>query len=123
MKITLNIDDDLIERATKLTGIATKTELVRVALQVLVSSESAHRLARLGGSEPQLGEVRRRRLAETAKNTRDAFSAEDLKYWLSRTPQERIEAVQILRRMKWGKALDQPIARVVKKRNRNDPEE
>ena len=57
------------------------------------------------------------------KNLKDATSVEDLKYWLSRTPEERIEAVEILRRMWWGDAVDQPIARVVKIRSRKDPED
>jgi Arc/MetJ family transcription regulator len=63
MRTTLNIDDDLLERAAKLTGVSEKTSLVRLGLEALVSRESARRLARLGGSEPGIRAVRRRRPA------------------------------------------------------------
>jgi Arc/MetJ family transcription regulator len=62
MRTTLVLDDDLLERATALTGIEEKTALVREALKALVERESARRLALLGGSEPQLDDMPRRRL-------------------------------------------------------------
>lgn len=61
MKTTLNIDDDLLERARRLAGIEEKTALVRAGLEALIARESARRLAALGGREPQLRPVRRRR--------------------------------------------------------------
>ena len=61
MRTTLNIDNDLLEKASKLTGIEEKTSLVRLGLEALISKESAHRLAQLGGSERQLKLPRRRR--------------------------------------------------------------
>jgi Arc/MetJ family transcription regulator len=61
MRTTLNIDDDLIERSSRVTGVTEKTALVRMGLEALIALESAKRLARLGGSEPQLGAVPRRR--------------------------------------------------------------
>ncbi len=61
MRTTLALDDALLERATDLTGITEKSALVREALKALVERESAHRLARLGGSEPGLLAVPRRR--------------------------------------------------------------
>lgn len=61
MRTTLNIDEDLLRRAAKLTGISEKTSLVRMGLEALISRESARRLARLGGTEPQLRPVKRRR--------------------------------------------------------------
>lgn len=61
MRTTLSLDDDLLERATALTGIQEKAVLVREALKALVERESAHRLARLGGSEPHLEVAPRRR--------------------------------------------------------------
>ena len=60
MRTTINIDDDLLSRASDLTGVQEKTSLVRLGLQALIARESARRLARLGGSEPQLGEIPRR---------------------------------------------------------------
>ena len=61
MKITVNIDDDLLEDAKWLTGIEGKTALVREAVRALVERESARRLAKLGGTQPQLEPVPRRR--------------------------------------------------------------
>jgi Arc/MetJ family transcription regulator len=61
MRTTLNIDDELLERATDLTGISEKTALVRLGLEALIASESAKRLARLGGTEKGLKSVPRRR--------------------------------------------------------------
>ncbi|PIB91779.1 DUF2191 domain-containing protein [Caulobacter sp. FWC2] len=62
MRTTLALDDDLLERAMALTGIEEKTALVREALKALVERESARRLALLGGSEPDLKDIPRRRL-------------------------------------------------------------
>ena len=61
MRTTVTIDDDLFEDAKWLTGIEGKTALVREALRYLVERESARRLARLGGTQPQLKSVPRRR--------------------------------------------------------------
>lgn len=61
MRTTLNIEDALIEKAAKLTGVTEKTSLVRLGLQALIARESAKILAELGGSEKELGSVRRRR--------------------------------------------------------------
>jgi Arc/MetJ family transcription regulator len=61
MRTTLNIDDGLLEDAQRLTGISEKTALVREGLRALIERESARRLARLGGTEPQLKPIPRRR--------------------------------------------------------------
>jgi Arc/MetJ family transcription regulator len=61
MRTTLIIDDDLIKRAEKLTGVSEKTALVRMGLNALIARESARRLAELGGTEPKLSRIRRRR--------------------------------------------------------------
>lgn len=61
MRTTLNIDDELLREAQELTGILEKTALVREGLRALIQRESAQRLARLGGSDPQLQDVRRNR--------------------------------------------------------------
>lgn len=63
MRTTLNIEDSLIEKAAKLTGLTEKTALVRLGLQALIARESARRLAGLGGSEPELSAIPRRRAA------------------------------------------------------------
>ncbi len=63
MRTTLNIEDALIEKAAKLTGIKEKTALVRLGLESLISRESARRLAMLGGTEKKLQAPSRRRTA------------------------------------------------------------
>ena len=66
MRTTLNIDDDLLKRAAKLTGVTEKTSLVRKGLEALIATESARRLAELGASEPALEPVPRRRHGKSA---------------------------------------------------------
>ena len=61
MRTTINIDDGLVKEATELTGVTEKTTLVRMGLELLIAHESARRLARLGGTQPYLSDVRRRR--------------------------------------------------------------
>jgi hypothetical protein len=61
MRTTLIMDEELVERARELTGIREKTALVRAGLEALIAREAAKRLAALGGSEPELHPVPRRR--------------------------------------------------------------
>ena len=63
MKTTLNIDDELLAEARKLTRIDEKTALVHAGLEALIARESARRLALLGGTERALRGIRRRRPA------------------------------------------------------------
>ncbi|MEW6345510.1 MAG: type II toxin-antitoxin system VapB family antitoxin [Pseudomonadota bacterium] len=60
MRTTLALDDDLLAKAQAFTGLQEKSALIREALKALIERESARRLARLGGSEPDLKPVRRR---------------------------------------------------------------
>lgn len=64
MRTTLNIDETLLAQARLLTDIESKSKLVREALRALVERESARRLAKLGGSQPELPDIPRRRLAD-----------------------------------------------------------
>ena len=66
MRTTLNIDEELLRQATKLTGVSEKTALVRMGLESLIARESARRLAQLGGSEKRLLRIRRRRPGRAA---------------------------------------------------------
>lgn len=61
MRTTLSIEDALLDRARELTGVSERSALVREGLKALIERESARRLARLGGSEPGLAAVPRRR--------------------------------------------------------------
>ena len=65
MRTTLNIKDELLNKAEKLTGIKEKTSLVRLGLEALIAKESSKRLAKLGGTENKLEMIRRRRNRET----------------------------------------------------------
>lgn len=61
MRTTLNIDDELLEQATTLTGLGEKTALIREALRALIEREAARRLDRLGGRSPGATAPPRRR--------------------------------------------------------------
>ncbi|MBX9751655.1 MAG: type II toxin-antitoxin system VapB family antitoxin [Roseococcus sp.] len=60
MRTTLALDDELLAKAQGFTGITEKSALVREALTALIERESARRLARLGGSEPDVVAAPRR---------------------------------------------------------------
>ena len=61
MRTTLALDDELMARAQAYTGLTEKSAVVREALKALVEREAARRLARLGGTEPDLVAPPRRR--------------------------------------------------------------
>ena len=61
MRTTLNIEDALVERAARLTGVKEKTSLVRLGLEALIALESAKRLGKLGGTQKNLRMPPRRR--------------------------------------------------------------
>ena len=56
------MEDNLVDRARELTGIDEKTALVRAGLRALIAQESARRLIELGGTQPDLRPIPRRRL-------------------------------------------------------------
>ncbi len=62
MRTTLNIEDNLIKKASKPTGVKEKTTLVKLGLEALIAMESSKRLAKLGGTEKQLKRIRRWRM-------------------------------------------------------------
>lgn len=65
MRTTLNLDDELLADAMRLTGMTERTALLHEGLRALIERESARRLARLGGTEKSLRDIPRRRVAET----------------------------------------------------------
>ncbi len=60
MRTTLNIDDEMLEKASKLTGIKEKTSLLHEGLKALIAKESSKRLALLGGTAPEVKDIPRR---------------------------------------------------------------
>ncbi|KUG21767.1 hypothetical protein ASZ90_008472 [hydrocarbon metagenome] len=61
MRTTLNIEDNLMNKASKMTGIKEKTALVKLGLEALIARESGKRLARLGGTQKHLEAIPRRK--------------------------------------------------------------
>ena len=70
MRTTLNIDDELLEKASRLTGVTEKTALVRQGLELLIQRAAAKRLAALGGSDPTAKAPPRRRAPHFRNNAR-----------------------------------------------------
>lgn len=60
MRITVNLDEELLEKARSVSGVERRTDLIHAGLRALVERESARKLARLGGSDPDLRPVHRR---------------------------------------------------------------
>ena len=63
MRTTITLDDDLVATAQEYSGVNEKSALIQVALTALIEREAARRLALLGGSEPDLLPIPRRRSA------------------------------------------------------------
>lgn len=61
MRTTINIDDELLAKAERYTGIKERTALINEGLKSLVEWEASRRLARLGGTQKQLRPIPRRR--------------------------------------------------------------
>ncbi len=61
MRTTVTLDDALLSRAQRLCGVEERSALLKEALGALIQRESARRLAKLGGSEPKVKAVSRRR--------------------------------------------------------------
>jgi Arc/MetJ family transcription regulator len=63
MRTTLILNDELLREAQRLSGLKGKTAVVHAGLEALIARESARRLAALGGTQPGLESVARRRPA------------------------------------------------------------
>jgi Arc/MetJ family transcription regulator len=64
MRTTIALDDALVKTATEYTGLTEKTALLREALRALIHREASRRMALLGGTEPGLKQIPRRRPAK-----------------------------------------------------------
>ena len=65
MRTTINLDDDLLATAARLTGITDRTALIRESLKAIIARESDQRLVLLVGSQFDF-EVPPRRRSESA---------------------------------------------------------
>jgi len=61
VRTTINIDEKLLAKVTRLTGPMDRSTMIQEGLRALIQRESAKRLARLGGSQPELKAAPRRR--------------------------------------------------------------
>jgi len=61
MRTTVTLDDDVVARASELTGVSETSALIREALDTLVRLESGRRLAALGSSDREATAAPRRR--------------------------------------------------------------
>jgi len=61
MRTTVTLDKELLKQAENLSDIKNRSDLLEAALKALIAHESSMRLARLGGSEPDLQAPPRRR--------------------------------------------------------------
>jgi predicted transcriptional regulator len=59
MRATVALDDELVRRAQELTGVTQRTALLRTALKALIHLEASRRLATVGGTEPDLEDIKR----------------------------------------------------------------
>ena len=60
MRTTVNLDERLLLEAERVSGIKERATLVNEGIKALIERESAKRLARLGGAQPDLESVPRR---------------------------------------------------------------
>lgn len=61
MRTTIALDDELLAKAQEYTGLTSRAAIVHEALKALIHREASRRLARMGGTEPQLEDIPRRR--------------------------------------------------------------
>ena len=62
VRATVTLDENLLRTAQEYTGIQERSALMRTALEALIHQEASHRLAALGGSEPDMVEIKRLRV-------------------------------------------------------------
>ncbi|MGD1061617.1 MAG: type II toxin-antitoxin system VapB family antitoxin [Terracidiphilus sp.] len=62
MRTTVRLDDELVRQAQDYTGITDRTVLLHEALKALIHREASRQLAALGGTMPELEDIRRMRV-------------------------------------------------------------
>lgn len=63
MRTTVNLDEELLAKASRLAGSLDRSALIHEGLKAFIERESARRLARLGGTQAELTAAPRRRQA------------------------------------------------------------
>ncbi|MGH7885021.1 MAG: type II toxin-antitoxin system VapB family antitoxin [Thermodesulfobacteriota bacterium] len=61
MKITINIDEKLINEASEIIGIEDKSSIIEEALKTLIRIEATKRLSKLSGTQKNVEDIPRRR--------------------------------------------------------------
>ncbi|MGA3103594.1 MAG: type II toxin-antitoxin system VapB family antitoxin [Terriglobales bacterium] len=61
MRATVALDDDLVRRAQELSGVTERSALLRESLKALIHLKASNRLAAVGGTEPNLANIKRGR--------------------------------------------------------------
>ena len=61
MRTTLDLNEELVELAKKMTKIKTKTDLIHEGLKSLIADAAQRELANLGGTEKKLKPIPRRK--------------------------------------------------------------
>ncbi|HEY8270564.1 MAG TPA: type II toxin-antitoxin system VapB family antitoxin [Pseudobdellovibrionaceae bacterium] len=61
MRTTLDLNEDLVNQARKLTNIKEKTALIHEALRVLIAQAAQKELALMGGTQKQVKPIPRRK--------------------------------------------------------------
>jgi Arc/MetJ family transcription regulator len=70
MRTTLNIDEVLLQKARRLSGLQEKTAVLHAGLEALIARESARRLSALGGTQSRLRRIPRRRSRPSFRSSR-----------------------------------------------------
>jgi Arc/MetJ family transcription regulator len=70
VRTTIDLDEELLAKAELLTGTKERTALVHEGLRALIARESARRLVRLGGTQPKLRPISRRRSRQAERSRR-----------------------------------------------------
>jgi Arc/MetJ family transcription regulator len=63
MRTTIDLDEQLLAEARRMTGTQDTTALIHEGLRALIAREGGRRLARLGGSDSRAKAPRRRRVS------------------------------------------------------------
>ncbi|MEO8026260.1 MAG: type II toxin-antitoxin system VapB family antitoxin [Bryobacteraceae bacterium] len=61
MRTTLNLSEELIDKARRITGIQEKTALIHACLEAVIRRDAYHQLGKMGRTMPKLNPIPRKR--------------------------------------------------------------